>query len=107
MPNTITLKVLWSGNLLGLGLDQTIKKEETGKFYSRPFTQYFFWPRTRAWDQLNDALTAAMWITNEQKIAILNVTSVIIENWQTDQSKVTKKMLENKFPNVVFVEINS
>ena len=106
MAEQITLKVLWSENLLGLSLDQTLKKE-SGNFSSRPLTPYFFWPRTRAWDQLNDALTAATWIGKEEKVATLNLASTVINNWQNDQTELNKKMVEKKLSDVVFVEVNS
>ena len=42
----LQLKVLWLKNVLGLAIDQKVTK------HRYPVTQYYFWPRTEAWDQL-------------------------------------------------------
>ena len=103
MAEQITLKVLWSENLLGLSLDQTLKNE--WKIFFKTVNTIFFLPRTRAWDQLNDALTASTWIGKEEKVATLNLASTVINNWQNDQTELNKKMVEKKFQTLFLLRL--
>ena len=61
----LKLKVLWLKNVLGLAIDQTVIKQ------SYPLTQYYFWPRTEAWDQLKLELDSKPWLSDKEKISTL------------------------------------
>ena len=97
----LKLRVLWLKNVLGLAIDQTILKQ------SYPLTQYYFWPRTEAWDQLKLELDSKPWLSEKEKIVILNLTTDLISYWR--QNRTTKKIedLTNSFSEVTFVELRS
>jgi len=97
----LKFRVLWLKNVLGLAVDQTILKQ------SYPLTQYYFWPRTEAWDQLKLELDSKPWLSEKEKIVILNLTTDLISYWR--QNRTTEKIedLTNNFSEVTFVELRS
>ena len=84
-----------------MAVDQTILKQ------SYPLTQYYFWPRTEAWDQLKLELDSKPWLSEKEKIVILNLTTDLISYWR--QNRTTEKIedLTNNFSEVTFVELRS
>ena len=86
----LKLRVLWLKNVLGLAVDQTIIKQ------SYPITQYYFWPRTEAWEQLRLELESKPWIPKEEKIKILNsvarLMNFCMQEYRTTESiEIVKK----------------
>lgn len=47
-----------------------------------PLTEYFVWPRRDAWDELRVALEARPWITDRDRIVLLNRLTEVINFWQ-------------------------
>ena len=66
------LKVLWLEKSLGIALDQRVGKT------TQPVTEYFFWPRKDAWDELKDRLNSYSWVSQSEAISLLNQTTLII-----------------------------
>ena len=94
---TIKLKVLWLKNLLGVALDQRSTTTVS------PFTAYYFWPKTDAWEQLRLELESKSWIKSEEKIVILNTITDIIEDY--NQNRNTKR-IKQEIPEIEFVEVS-
>ena len=93
----IKLKVLWLKNLLGVAIDQRTTVGVS------PFTSYYFWPKTDAWEQLKLELDSKSWIKPEEKISILNTVTEIIEDYsQNRNSKKPKQVI----PGIEFVEVS-
>ena len=97
----LKLRVLWLKNVLGLAVDQTILKQ------SYPLTQYYFWPRTEAWDQLKLELDSKPWLSEKEKIIILNIATDIINYWRTNRITERVENLSTKFSEATFVELHS
>lgn len=47
-----------------------------------PLTEFFVWPRRDAWDELRVALEAKPWITDRDRIVLLNRLTEVINFWQ-------------------------
>ena len=96
----LKLKVLWLKNVLGLAIDQTVIKQ------SYPLTQYYFWPRTEAWDQLKLELDSKPWLSEKEKIIILNLATDIITHWRTNRNTDAVNKITNTFSEAAFVNLN-
>ena len=96
----LKLKVLWLKNVLGLAIDQTVTKQ------SYPLTQYYFWPRTEAWDQLKLELDSKPWLSEKEKIVILNLATDIITHWRTNRNADAVNKIANTFSEAAFVDLN-
>ena len=96
----LKLKVLWLKNVLGLAIDQTVIKQ------SYPLTQYYFWPRTEAWDQLKLELDSKPWLSEKEKIVILNLATDIITHWRTNRNTGAVNKIANTFSEAAFVDLN-
>jgi 30S ribosomal protein 3 len=96
----LKLKVLWLKNVLGLALDQKVIKQ------SYPLTQYYFWPRTEAWDQLKLELDSKPWLSEKEKISTLNLATDIISHWRTNRNTDAVQKVANNFSEAVFVDLN-
>ena len=55
-----------------MSIDQTVIQN-----HSYPLTQYYFWPRTEAWEQLKLELDSKPWLSEKEKISILNLATDI------------------------------
>lgn len=94
------LKVVWLDKDVALAVDYVISKGTS------PLTPYYFWPRSDAWQDLKDELDKKNWITETEKIELLNQATEIINFWQ-EKGKVTSMVqAQQKFPKVVFSGTN-
>jgi 30S ribosomal protein 3 len=100
VPQQLKLKVLWLKNVLGLAIDQKLSKQ------SYPLTQYYFWPRTEAWDQLKLELDSKPWLSEKEKIIILNLTTDVITHWRKHRNTETADSIAKNFGEAVFVDLN-
>lgn len=71
------LKFIWFGSKgIAVALNQTF----SGK--SLPVTEYFFWPRSDAWDDMRVSLKSKPWISSNELVLILNQLTEVINFWQ-------------------------
>ena len=91
-----TFKILWLENNIALAVDHKI-----GTSFS-PLTSYFFWPRNDAWEQLKTELESKPWISESDKIELLNQATEIINYWQENNKHISLSEIQNKFPEYIF-----
>lgn len=100
IDSRFVLKVVWLDKDVALAVDYVISKGTS------PLTPYYFWPRSDAWQDLKDELDKKNWITDTEKIELLNQATEIINFWQ-EKGKITSMVqAQQKFPGVVFSGTN-
>ncbi|KAK9194561.1 hypothetical protein WN944_005268 [Citrus x changshan-huyou] len=74
----LVLKFIWMQNDIGIALDQVIPGHGT-----IPLSPYYFWPRKDAWEELKVLLDSKPWISQTERIHLLNLATDVINFWQT------------------------
>lgn len=95
-----TFKILWLDKNVAIAIDHSVSKNIS------PLTSYFFWPRNDAWEQLKTELDSKPWISETDKIEILNKATEIINFWQEKSKEISLIQAQEKFPEFTFAGSN-
>lgn len=101
MAVQLKLKVLWTKNSLGLSIEQVRAQN------SFPLTCYYFWPKTKAWEQLQLELDFKSWVAEEEKVRILNTAAEIMNFWRKNRHNETVVNVSNIFSDVSVVQLTT
>ncbi|CAG9466618.1 unnamed protein product [Pedinophyceae sp. YPF-701] len=91
------LAFLWLDKNIAVGVDQVL-----GNGAVSPVTEYYFWPRKDAWEDLKAALEARPWISERDRVVLLNRTTEVINFWQDEAGKHSIEEATDAFPECSF-----
>ncbi|KAK9828459.1 hypothetical protein WJX72_000113 [[Myrmecia] bisecta] len=92
------LNFLWLDKNVAVSVDQIFGGDKRS-----PMTEYFFWPRKDAWEELKATLETKPWISERDKVLLLNKVTEVINYWQDDATpKHSINDAREKFPDCQF-----
>lgn len=85
------IKILWLKNTLGIAVDQIYNQRRI------PITSYYFWPRNDAWELIRLEINSKSWITEDDKTAILNQITQILNSWRKNMENSSFENLSSQY----------
>jgi 30S ribosomal protein 3 len=98
-PPEFKLRFLWLPKNVAVAVDQVFGQTKTRS----PLTEFYFWPRKDAWEELKASLESKNWISERDTVLMLNTTTEVINFWQEEGEKHTIEEAREKFPDCEFL----
>ena len=86
----LKLQVLWLDDSLGLAINQQTKEGLL------PVTSYYFWPISEAWEQIRFELESKPWITENERLELLNLVVEVMNQWQKSRTLINDTAINFK-----------
>nr|YP_009455881.1 putative plastid-specific 30S ribosomal protein [Dictyopteris divaricata]YP_010205386.1 putative plastid-specific 30S ribosomal protein [Grateloupia livida]AQZ25097.1 putative plastid-specific 30S ribosomal protein [Dictyopteris divaricata]UAV85955.1 putative plastid-specific 30S ribosomal protein [Grateloupia livida] len=102
---TYLFKAIWGKNSIGLAVEKRLRENITS-----PVTTYFFWPSENGWKLLKNELYNKPWVTDEERVELLNGYNKIIKYWLknvTRNDEIIKLLKDSEEYNFELSGINS
>lgn len=96
-PASFALSFLWLEKNVAVAVDQVFSEK-----LRSPLTEYFFWPRKDAWEELKSSLEGKPWVSERDKVLLLNKTTEVINFWQDEEKKHSLEEAQAQFPDCKF-----
>mmetsp|Transcript_32081 Transcript_32081/g.57445 ORF Transcript_32081/g.57445 Transcript_32081/m.57445 type:complete len:183 (-) Transcript_32081:23-571(-) len=81
------LNVLWQEQFCAVAVDHVLLAEDGTPGPRTPLTEYYFWPKVDAWEELKKTLDSKDWISETESIILMNTFTDVINYWQELHSK--------------------
>jgi len=94
LSNNFNFKIIWLKDNIGIAVD---KKLKNGVLIS--ITSFYFWPKQDSWKLLNYELSIKPWMTEMDKLFILNKITSLINFWKKENSNPSN--LLNSFSDIL------
>ena len=92
------LNFIWTERNIAVSVDQVYSRGQIS-----PLTEFFFWPRKDAWEELRLALEVRPWISERDKVILLNRTTEVINFWQQEGQKPSLEDVRAAFTDCSFM----
>ncbi|MGI9215230.1 MAG: 30S ribosomal protein PSRP-3 [Gammaproteobacteria bacterium] len=96
------MKFLWLDNSLAFCLNQQVGRKTIA------LTDFYFWPQTDAWGDISLYLENSKFISEFERVYLLNQISEVINAWQTKDNNNGKSLEEfiKKFSSSSFLTVD-
>jgi len=86
------IRVLLIKNTIGIAVDQIYEQQQCIHL-----TNYYFWPRNDAWELIRLEINSKAWISNTDKISILNQITKILNKWTKNNESSKSEVFDNEY----------
>lgn len=71
-----------------------------------PITAYYFWPQNDAWKQLKLEIDSKAWISEQEKITLLNCISELMNYWKKNKTLNSPKNVVKQFHEIEVIGVS-
>nr|YP_010444017.1 Ycf65 [Chattonella marina]UTE94904.1 Ycf65 [Chattonella marina] len=83
--SSFCFKVVWLNYRVGIAVDKNFKNN-----IKTPITSFYFWPRVNGWQLLKHELELKPWLSEKERVKILDGYTKIICAWKDSLEKVDR-----------------
>lgn len=72
----------------------------------KPVTPFYFWPQNDAWKQLKLDINSKSWISEQERVRIMNYTSELMNYWKKNKILKTPKDITKQFQEIDVIGVS-